>query len=394
MGKALHGISVLDVSRVLAGPISTQMLSDLGAEVIKVEALAGDDTRAWGSHYFRAANRGKQSLAINLKDDRGQRIMRALSDTADVFVENFKVGDLTRYGLDYPTLSATNQPLIYLSVTGYGQSGPRRFQPGYDTIMQGMTGIMTLCGEPDRPPARAGLPIVDVMSGLIGAIGVLAALLHRANTGLGQLIDLSLFDVGVMALVDAGQDYLDNGHVQSRLGGINRNFAPAQPFQTDDGWVTLAVANNDQFARMCAAMGLEGLLEDPRFRDNADRVANRAALSTEMAGVFRTKSSLEWADVFAAHNVPLSPIVDIAGALADPQSLARNLIWETDGAPSALRLLANPLQHMSRSPACPAGPPPELGQHTAEVLRGKLGLREEEVATLCRDGVVRSQAYG
>lgn len=386
---ALDGLMVLDVSRVMAAPFSTQMLSDLGASVIKIEALAGDDTRTWGTHYYRAANRGKRSIAINLKEERGQRIVRAMADKADVFVENFKVGDLARYGLDYDNLRRSNEALIYLSITGYGQSGPRKAQPGYDTIMQAMTGIMTLCGESDRPPARAGLPIIDVMSGLVGAIGILAALQRRHASGAGQHIDLSLFDVGIMALVDAGQDYLDHGHIQSRLGGINRNFAPAQPFQTADGWITLAVATDEQFRRMCSAMSLADLPDDERFRTNADRIANRLELAGIMADIFRSMTSSQWAALFEEHRVPLSPIFNIAEALDDPQSVARKVIWNLNDGDEVLPVLANPLQHMSETPATPAGSPPALGQHTHQVLHSVLGLATSEVETLIRDGVVR-----
>lgn len=386
---ALSGVTVIDVSRVMAAPFATQMLSDLGATVIKVEALGGDDTRTWGSHYFRAANRGKRSIAVNLKDDRGQRIVRSLADKADVFVENFKVGDLARYRLDYETLKATNEGLIYLSITGYGQNGPRSGQPGYDTIMQAMTGIMTLCGEPDRPPARAGLPIIDVMSGLVGAIGVLTALHHRnVRGGSGQRIDLSLFDVGIMALVDAGQDYLDHGRIQSRLGGINRNFAPAQPFATSDGWVTLAVATDDQFRRMCTAMSLEHLVGDSRFATNADRIRNRSALAELMAEPFKSRSSAEWAVLFEHHKVPLSPIYNIAQAVADAQAAARHVLWDLKDGVEEIKVLANPLQHMSETPASPAGPPPQLGQDTRDILRSFADVDESALAELIRDGVV------
>ena len=383
--QPLTGLRVIDLSRVMAAPYAAQMLSDLGAEVIKVEALAGDDTRTWGTHYFRAANRGKKSIAVNLKDPRGQDIVRRLVAGADVLLENFKVGDLARFGLDYETLSKDNPGLLYLSVTGFGQTGPRQAQPGYDTIIQGMTGIMTLCGEPDRPPARAGLPIVDVMSGLVGTIGILSALHERSRSGKGQQIDVSLFDVGIMMLVDAGQDYLDHDHVQSRLGGINRNFSPAQPFRTSTGWVTLAVATDEQFRRMCGAMDLAGLLEDPRFVDNAGRVANRAALAAIMQERFVTASSAEWAGIFEQAKVPLSPIHDIAEAMADDQSAARNLIWNMG---DSLRLIANPLQHMSRTPARPAGAPPELGQDTRGVLCDELGFSADELEVLAREGVV------
>jgi crotonobetainyl-CoA:carnitine CoA-transferase CaiB-like acyl-CoA transferase len=296
--QSLSDLKVLDLSRVMAAPFAAQMLSDLGAEVIKVEALGGDDTRTWGSHYFRSANRGKKSIAVNLKDHRGQAIVKQLAIQSDVLLENYKVDDLVRYGLDYPTLSKENPGLLYLSVTGFGQTGPRSAQPGYDTIIQGMTGIMTLCGEPDRPPARAGLPMVDIMSGMVGTVGILSALHERTRSGLGQHIDVSLFDVGMMMLVDAGQDYLDHDHVQSRLGGINRNFSPGQPFQSSDGWVTLAVATDDQFRRMCAAMGLETLPDDPRFVDNAVRVKHREELSAILAPCFAKSSTEEWEHIF------------------------------------------------------------------------------------------------
>ena len=382
--QSLSDLKVLDISRVLAAPFAGQMLSDLGAEVIKVEAMGGDDTRTWGTHYFRAINRGKQSIVVNLKDPRGQAIVRQLAERSDIMLENFKVGDLVRYGLDYDTLSAVNPGLIYLSVTGFGQTGPRAAQPGYDTVIQGMTGIMTLCGEPDRPPARAGLPMVDIMSGMVSTVGILSALHERSRSGKGQRIDVSLFDVGIMMLVDAGQDYLDHNHIQSRLGGINRNFAPAQPFRTADGWVTLAVATDDQFRRMCTAMDLEELATDPRFVDNAGRVANRVALAEIMTAPFASASSEHWAAAFEKAKVPLSPIHDIAEAMADPQSAARNLIWPMDG----MRLIANPLQHMSRTPARPACAPPELGQNTHAVLTRTLGVSEEDYAVLLRDGVV------
>lgn len=385
--QSLSGLKVLDLSRVMAAPFAGQMLSDLGAEVIKVEALGGDDTRTWGTHYFRSANRGKKSIAVNLKDKRGQEIVRRLAAQSDILLENFKVGDLVRYGLDYDSLSQENPGLLYLSVTGFGQTGPRSAQPGYDTIIQGMTGIMTLCGEPDRPPARAGLPVVDIMSGLVGTIGILSALHERSRSGKGQHIDLSLFDVGMMMLVDAGQDFLDHNHIQSRLGGINRNFSPGQPFETSDGWITLAVATDDQFKRMCGAMDLAGLLEDPRFVDNAARVANRAELSKFLAPRFSCAATSEWERIFQEAKVPLSPIFNVAEAFAEPQSAARNLVWKFK---DSMDLIANPLQHMSRTPARPASPPPELGQDARSVLSDNLEISNEEFETLVADGVIGS----
>ncbi|MGE4304047.1 CaiB/BaiF CoA transferase family protein [Novosphingobium naphthalenivorans] len=383
--QPLSGIKVLDLSRVLAAPFAGQMLSDLGAEVIKVESMGGDDTRTWGTHYFRAINRGKKSIAVNLKDPRGQELVRRLALRSDILLENFKVGDLARYGLDYPTLSQSNPGLIYLSVTGFGQTGPRSSQPGYDTIIQGMTGIMTLCGEPDRPPARAGLPMVDIMSGMVGSVGILAALHERGRSGMGQHIDISLFDVGIMMLVDAGQDYLDHDHVQSRLGGINRNFSPGQPFQTNDGWVTLAVATNDQFRRMCNAMALPDLPDDPRFVDNTARVTNRAELSAILAPKFAAGSTREWEACFKAAMVPLSPIFNVAEAFAEEQSAARNLVWNMG---NSLRLIANPLQHMSRTPARPVGPPPEWNQDLESILRDELAIEGNELQELVDAGVL------
>lgn len=386
-GQSLSGLKVLDISRVMAAPFAGQMLSDLGAEVIKVEALGGDDTRTWGTHYFRSANRGKKSIAVNLKDKRGQEIVQKLARQSDILLENFKVGDLVRYGLDYDSLSQENPGLLYLSVTGFGQTGPRSAQPGYDTIIQGMTGIMTLCGEPDRPPARAGLPMVDIMSGLVGTVGILSALHERSRSGKGQHIDISLFDVGMMMLVDAGQDFLDHNHVQSRLGGINRNFSPAQPFQSSDGWITLAVATDDQFKRMCGAMDIGELVDDPRFVDNYARVANRIALAEILAPLFITASTNEWERIFLEAKVPLSPIFNVEEAFAEPQSAARNLVWKFG---DAMKVIANPLQHMSRTPARPASPPPELGQDARAVLSDNLEISDDEFEMLVADGVIGS----
>lgn len=390
MGGLLAGVTVVDVSRVLAAPFATQMLSDFGAAVYKVEALAGDDTRRWGQHYFDAGNRGKRSLAINLKDKRGARLVASLAGQADVFVENFKVGDLARYGLDYSTLSALNERLVYLSVTGFGQTGPRKDQLGYDSVIQGMTGIMTATGEPDHPPAKVGIAWIDVMSGLAAVIGILGALYERTRSGKGQQIDLSLFDVGVMALIDAGMDYLQNGNVQTRTGSVHRNFAPAQTFLTADGWVTLAVGTDDQFRRLCEVMGLNGLTTDRRFADNQLRLAHRDELAGILGQTFASRPRSHWVDAFARCAVPLSPVNDIAEAFADPQSIARNLRWCLEGGSGPMSVLANPLQHMSRTPAAPAGPPPMLGEHTRQALVERLGMGLDELRVLEREGVIYS----
>lgn len=388
MPGPLDGVTVVDLSRVMAAPFTTQMLSDFGATVWKIEALRGDHTREWGAHYFDAANRGKLSLGINLKDHRGQSIVRSLAARADVFVENFKVGDLRRFGLDYKSLQPSNEGLIYLSVTGFGQTGPRKDQPGYDTVAQAVTGVMTVTGEPDRAPSKVGIAWIDVMTGLAGTVGVMAALYERASSGVGQYIDLSLFDVGMMALIDAGQDYLDRGNVQIRTGSVHRNFAPAEPFRASDGWLIIAIGNDEQFRRLCDAMQLQGLLTDPRFEHNAIRLVHRAELAQILAERFASDTRARWAERFERHKLAMSPIHDIADAVGDPQTAARNIVWNIDRGGGTASVLANALQHMSRTPPAPAGPPPRLAEHTHEVLGRVLSLSEREIMALANDGVI------
>jgi crotonobetainyl-CoA:carnitine CoA-transferase CaiB-like acyl-CoA transferase len=387
--KPLEGITVLDLSRVFAAPFATQMLSDLGATVWKIESFKGDDTRRWGSHVFAAFNRGKNSLAINLKDARGQAIIADLATKSDILIENFKTGDLRRYQLDYDRLSKINKRLIYLSLTGFGQTGPRKDQPGYDTVIQAMSGVMSVTGEPDRPPGRIGIAWIDVMAGLTATIAILAAIQERHKSGVGQYIDLSLFDVGMMALVDVGQDYLQNGNIQSRIGSVTRNLSPAQPFKTADGWLVLAVGNDDQFIRMCSALRRPDLAADQRFKSNEARIEHRSALSNSIAADFEKHPRKYWIETFQKHQVPLSPIHDIAEALNDKQVDARNIVWkveDTDG--HKIPLLGNPLQHMSRTPATAAGAPPSLGAHTKSVLSAELGFTENELIKLEGDGVI------
>jgi crotonobetainyl-CoA:carnitine CoA-transferase CaiB-like acyl-CoA transferase len=383
--KPLQDIRILDLSRVFAAPFATQMLSDLGAEVWKIESPKGDDTRKWGAHVFAAFNRGKKSIAVDLKTADGQAVVRRLAAKADVVVENFKTGDLARYGLDYPALSKLNDRLVYLSLTGFGQTGPRKDQPGYDTVIQAMSGIMSVTGDPDRPPGRVGIAWIDVMSGLTTTIGILAALNERQRSGKGQHIDLSLFDVGMMALVDAGQDFLQNGRVHHRVGSITRNLSPAQPFQAADGWVVVAVGNDEQFARMCPVLGLPELATDPRFTTNALRIEHRAVLAGLLAAKIATYPRATLIEMFEAARVPLSPIHGIDESLQDPQTLARDIIWNLG---NGVRSLANPLQRMSRTPAAPAGPPPALGQHTLEVLAAELGLNAEALTRLQDEGAI------
>jgi crotonobetainyl-CoA:carnitine CoA-transferase CaiB-like acyl-CoA transferase len=386
----LSNVTVLDLSRVFAAPLATQMLSDLGARVWKVESFHGDDSRKWGGHVFDAFNRGKKSIVLNLKDARAQQIVQQLAMKADVFVENFKTGDLGRYGLSYEQLRQSNPRLVYLSLTGFGQTGPRRNQPGYDTIIQAMTGVMNSTGAPDGPPTRVGIAWVDVMAGLVSAIGILAALHERQDSGKGQHVDLSLFDVGIMGLIDVAQDYLENGNVQRRMGNVTRNLSPAQVFKTRDGWIVIAVGNDDQFRRLCGAVGAPMLAEDPRFSTNLLRVANRDPLSELLIPVLESRDRDHWVRVLLEAGIPVSPIQDAGEALNDPQALAREAVWSIPKkGGDVLKVVANPLRHMSRTPAIPAGAPPEAGQHTAEILSDELGIGEAEIQSLLQEGVIR-----
>jgi len=393
---SLSGLKVLDLSRILAGPYATQMLADLGAEVWKVESPWGDDTRRWGppfregeSAYFLSTNRGKKSLAVNLKDPRGQEIIRRLAAEADVLVENFKAGDLARYGLDYESLAAVNPRLVYASITGFGQNGPRAHEPGYDAALQGITGIMSITGEPDGAPVKIGVAWIDVLTGLTAAVGILAALREREVSGQGQHLDLALFDVGVAALVNQAQAYLMSGVVPQRMGSAHPQIVPYQAFAAADKWFILAVGNDGQYQRLTEAIGRPDLWEDGRFKTNAGRVKHRRELVPLLDEIFRSRPRSEWLEVLHQAGVPVTPVNDVGEALADPQAEARGLLWWLEHPKlGQVPLLASPLQHMNRTPAQPAAPPPLLGQQTREVLAEALGMSEDEVRSLVEAGVL------
>ncbi len=393
----LDGTVVLDLSRVLAGPFATQTLADLGATVWKIESPWGDDTRRYGppfleseSAYYLSTNRGKKSVVVNLRDERGQVLIRQMAQRADVLVENFKVGDLARYGLDYESLARLNPRLVYASVTGFGQTGPRASEPGYDASLQGMTGIMSVTGEPDGPPSKVGVAWIDILTGMTTTIGILSALNERHGSGKGQHVDVSLFDVGITAMANLAQSYLATGEAPGRMGTAHPQIAPYQAFEGTDGHFMIGAGNDDQFRRLCDAVGLPDLPSDVRFKDNADRVRNREALAGLLSGVFRRESRDHWLAAVTDAGVPVTPVNNLADVFEDPQAEARKSLWEVDHPTiGKLPLLASALQHMSRTPAGPGGHPPLLGEHTREVLRDELGVPDDDITVLVEAGVVK-----
>ncbi|WP_332813267.1 CaiB/BaiF CoA transferase family protein [Ramlibacter sp.] len=389
---ALKGIRVLDLSRVLAGPWAGQMLGDLGADVVKVERPgSGDDTRAWGppwrepvrpgsaaeSAYFTCANRNKRSVALDLADPHGQLVVRELASKADVLIENFKVGGLRQYGLDYESLREANARLIYCSITGFGQTGPYAQRPGYDFLIQGMGGLMSITGRPDGEagggPIKVGVALVDVMTGLYASTAILAALHHRAATGRGQHIDVALLDVQVAALANQASNYLVGGKVPGRMGNAHPSIVPYQDFPTADGYMILTVGNDGQFARFCAVAQHPEWATDERFRTNTARVEHREELLDLIRAATVRRTTSEWIEVLDEAAVPCGPINDLRQAFDDPQVRARGLQVELphpDG--GTTRLVGNPLR-LSGSPVTYRHAPPPLGAHNGSVLLEWLG---------------------
>lgn len=407
MPGPLQGVRVLDLTRVLAGPWAAQNLADLGAEVIKLERpKKGDDSRAFGppwlknaqgrdtseSAYFACANRGKKSLTLDLAHPRGQAIARELAAKCDVLLENFKFGDLDRYGLGYSQLREVNPGLIYCSVTGFGHTGPWRERPGYDFMIQGMGGLMSITGErDDRPgggPQKAGIPIADLITGMYASIAVCAALAHRANTGVGQHLDLALFDSLVAVLANQGGNYLATGKPPGRLGNDHPNIAPYQVFRTADGSLILACGNDNLFRKFCEVAGCLALADDSRFASNGKRVENRVELTRLLNEVFLKRPTKEWIARLEAAGVPCGPINDLSQVFSEPQALARGLRMELPH-PSAgkVSLVRSPMR-FSETPVEHGVPPPTLGQHTDEVLRDVLKKDTSDIARLRSEGIV------
>jgi formyl-CoA transferase len=406
---ALAGIKVLDLSRVLAGPWCTQMLADLGADVVKVERPgAGDDTRHWGppflkdaegndttqASYFTACNRNKRSVTIDMATPEGQALIRQMAAQADIVVENFKVGGLQQYGLDHESLRALNPRLIYCSVTGFGQDGPYAERAGYDLMVQAMTGLMSVTGradsEPGGGPLRVGVAVIDLFTGLYASNAILAALHARQQTGEGQHIDMALLDVGMAVLANQAAGFLATGQAPGRMGNSHPSLAPYQDFPTQDGAMLLAIGNDGQFQRFCAAAGQPEWAQDARFATNTLRVQHRAALIPAMEAVTRTRSTADWIALLEDKAVPCGPINTIAQAFDDAQVKARGLRVDLprsagDGI-AQVSTVASPLR-LARNPPVLRHAPPALGQHTDEVL-AELGLDSARIAALRAAGVV------
>lgn len=403
----LAGIRVLDMSRILAGPWVGQLLADLGAEVIKIERPGtGDDTRGWGppflkdregretreSAYFMSANRGKKSVTLDISRPEGQAIARELADTSDVLLENYKVGDLTRYGLGYAELSARNPKLVYCSITGFGQTGPYRDRAGYDFMIQGMGGLMSITGERDDAPGggpqKAGVAIADLMTGMYSTVGILAALHESRTSGLGQHIDMALLDSQIAWLANQNMNYLIGGEVPGRMGNAHPNVMPYQTFRTRDGDIILAVGNDGQFRRFCEAAGIPEVGADARFATNASRLANRKACTDALAPAIAKKTTAEWVALLDPIGVPCGPINRLDEVYADPQVQHRGMKIDVPHPLSGtVPLVANPIRY-SRTPIVSDVPPPLLGEHTDEVLRDLLHKSDAEIAVLREQRVV------
>tara|TARA_B100001123_G_scaffold112595_1_gene131233 strand:- start:1738 stop:2955 length:1218 start_codon:yes stop_codon:yes gene_type:complete len=403
---ALSHIRVLDLSRVLAGPWCTQILADLGADVIKIERPgSGDDTRQWGppfisvdggeneeSLYFLATNRGKCSMTLNLSDSRGQKVVHELTAQCDVLVENFKVGTLARYGLDYKTLKEINPSLVYCSITGFGQNGPYADRAGYDFMIQAMGGLMSVTGEAEdvagADPQKVGVAIADIVTGLYSANAIQAALIHRERTGRGQYIDMALLDCQVAILANQAMTYLAAGQTPIRMGNAHPNIVPYQVFETQDGHIILAIGNDGQFRRFCELSDQSHLAQDPRFVANRDRVKHRAQLIEVLVPLMRGKNTGDWLNLLEPGGIPCGRINSIDETLNDPQVLHRQM--RTHAPHSSLGeidLLGSPLK-LSDTPGEVRRAPPVLGEDTDQVLRDVLGYEDSAISALHADGVV------
>lgn len=372
MNTPLAGVKVIELARILAGPWAGQTLADLGADVIKVEAPEGDDTRRWGppfieregdtsAAYFHAANRGKRSITCDFRGPEGQELVRKLVADADILIENFKVGGLAKYGLDYECLRAVNPRLIYCSVTGFGQTGPYRHRAGYDFIIQGMAGLMSVTGEVEGQPQKVGVAVTDVFTGIYAATAILAALHQRERTGEGQHIDMSLMDVATSIMANQSMNYLASGEAPQKMGNAHPNLAPYAVFDCADGWIILATGNDGQYQRLCAILGLQDMAFAPEFLTNSDRVANRVEMTRRITEATKQFKKLDLLAACEEKGVPAGPINDLAEAFADPQVVARKMQIAPDGLPGVRSPFLFSGADLSLDRAAP-----KLGEHQGE----------------------------
>lgn len=376
MSGALKHIRILDLSRVLAGPFCTMTLGDLGAEVIKVEAPGGsDDTRKWGppfkndvSAYYLCANRNKKSITVDLKSAEGVEIIKELVKNSDVIINNFKTGTMEKFGLDYETLSKINPQLVYCSITGFGETGPKKDMPGYDFIIQAMSGLMSITGDEKSGPQKYGVAITDILTGLYASIGIQGALLERTQSGKGQKLDISLYDSAVSALVNIGSNYLMSGDIPERLGNHHANIVPYQTFKTMDGEMVIAVGNDNQFKMLCQLINKPEYSEDERFKTNPNRVENRDVLVPLLQDAFLTEPTNHWQEKCDQHNIPCGPIQTLDEVAQDPQLQAREMFIDYDHPTAgAIKMIGSPLK-LSRTPVSITRHPPNVGEHNDDIL--------------------------
>ena len=399
MNSPLKGLRVLDLTRVLAGPYCTQMLGDLGAEIIKVERPgAGDDTRGFAppylkddngnetdlSAYYCGANRNKRSITINLSEKEGQDIIRKLLKNSDILVENFKTGTLAKYGLSYDDLKNEFPRLIFCSITGFGQTGPYASRPGYDGLIQAMGGVMALTGEPNGEPMKVGVPIGDLMAGMFASVGILAAVRHQTETGKGQFIDIGMLDTHVAWLANQGMNYLSTDENPERLGNQHPNIVPYQVMPTSDGYIVLSIGNDPTFERFCELAGETKLLEDDRFKTNASRVSNREHVTKVLNEVTKRKTSNEWLSELEKAKIGCGPINNLSDVFNDPHVISRKMVMEMEHSKTGekpLKLISNPIK-MNKTPVSYRYAPPLLGEHTNEILKTELNLNEDQIKSL------------
>jgi crotonobetainyl-CoA:carnitine CoA-transferase CaiB-like acyl-CoA transferase len=395
MGQPLEGIRVVDLSRVLAGPFCTMILGDLGADVIKIESPGGsDDTRAWGppfvageSAYYLCTNRNKKGMTLNLKTEDGRRILKTLIKDADVLIQNFRVGMMEKWGLDYNTLHELNPRLVYCSISGFGATGPYRQMAGYDYMIQAMGGLMSVTGSEESGPIKVGVAIADVTTALYSAIAILAALKERDRSGEGQAIDMALMDAEVSSLINVASNYLISGEIPRLLGNVHPNVAPYQTFPTADGEMVIAAGNDKLYRLLCEALGAPELIDDPRFKTNSDRVKYRLELAGCLSERLRTEKTKVWVQRLIEAGVPAAPINNMEQVFSDPQVMAREMVVPMEH-PTAgpIHLVGSPIK-LSRTPVQYRKHPPVLGEHTEEILTA-LGYDEAAIQSLKTNGVI------